>query len=150
MSERIIIESEFKCITPVQLRGSDLDTLGHVNNAVYFNLMDLAKGDYFTLVNGERLDWRKVSVVVANINCDFLKQVLFDEPIVVKTRASMIGTKSFALEQVIVNEETGEVKCHCVSTLVYIEPATLTPEPIPAEWREKLLAYENKNLERHA
>ena len=37
---------------PVQLRILDIDAMGHVNNAIYFQLMDLAKMHYFTALGG--------------------------------------------------------------------------------------------------
>ena len=35
---------QFKHTLPVQLRFSDVDQFGHVNNSVYFSLYDLANG----------------------------------------------------------------------------------------------------------
>ena len=136
--------SEFHCVLPVQLRFSDIDTVGHVNNSVYFSLFDVAKSDYFDKVRGEKQDWRNVTIVIANVNCDFLAQTLYEEPVVVKTRCAKIGNKSLVLEQVLVNEATGEVKCRCHTTMVYIEPKTLTPEPLPDYWREALERFEQQ------
>lgn len=42
----------FHCSTPVQIRYTDLDLQGHVNNSVYLNFFDLAKIDYFNRVKG--------------------------------------------------------------------------------------------------
>lgn len=133
---------EFKCVTPVQIRFCDLDTLGHVNNSVYFNLMDHGKSDYFNKASGRTLKWTEVTVVIANINCDFLHQTLYDEPIAVKTRLHRLGNKSFTLLQQVENTDTGEVKCRCLVTLVYINPDTITPEPLPPFWRDALTAYD--------
>ena len=57
------ITNPFHCELPVQLRFSDLDTLGHVNNSVYLNLFDLGKSIYFEQAAGERQDWNNVNVV---------------------------------------------------------------------------------------
>ncbi|MDE5749182.1 MAG: hypothetical protein K2H87_00260 [Duncaniella sp.] len=53
--------------TPVQLRFSDLDPLGHVNNTVYFSLMDLAKARYFFDAIGHEIDLAKAGVVVVTV-----------------------------------------------------------------------------------
>ena len=52
---------------PAQIRFSDVDQFGHVNNSVYFSLYDLAKTTYFQDVLGMS-EWGDVVVVVANIN----------------------------------------------------------------------------------
>ena len=69
-------EISFRHIIPIQIRFSDVDQFGHMNNSVYFSLYDLAKTSYFRDVFGEH-DWRKFAVVVANINADFLAPVFF-------------------------------------------------------------------------
>ena len=40
---------------PAQLRFSDVDTFGHVNNSVYFSLFDMGKTQYFIDVVGEHV-----------------------------------------------------------------------------------------------
>ena len=34
------------CVTPFRVLPTDLDLLGHVNNGVYFQLMDLGRVDF--------------------------------------------------------------------------------------------------------
>jgi len=146
MKQVTTVATPFRCTTPVQLRFSDLDTLGHVNNAVYFNLFDLAKSDYFNKVKGAMQDWRHVNVVLANIHCDFISQVLFDERVVVKTQTVSMGDKSFTMLLHLVNEDTGEVKCVCTQIMVYLDPVTLRPARVSDEWRCDLAAFEQRDL----
>ena len=49
---------------PVQIRFSDVDQFGHMNNSVYFSLYDLAKTTYIKDVLGSA-DWSKLAIVVA-------------------------------------------------------------------------------------
>ena len=67
-----------------QIRFSDVDQFGHVNNSVYFSLYDLAKTTYFKDVLGME-DWGDVVVVVANINANFLMPVFFSDGIEIET-----------------------------------------------------------------
>ncbi len=147
MKQETTVATPFHCTTPVQLRFSDLDPLGHVNNAVYFNLFDLAKSDYFNKVKGAQQDWTRVNVVLANIHCDFLSQVLFDEHIVVKTQTLSLGDKSFTMLLHLVNEDTGEVKCVCTQIMVYLDPETMRPARVSDEWRRDLARFEQRDLE---
>ena len=59
---------------PAQLRFSDVDTFGHVNNSVYFSLFDMGKTQYFIDVVGEHV-FDDISIVVAHITADFLAPV---------------------------------------------------------------------------
>ena len=69
---------------PVQIRFSDVDQFGHVNNSVYFSLYDLAKTTYIKDVLGSA-DWSKLAIVVANINANFFMPVFFSDNLVIET-----------------------------------------------------------------
>ncbi len=142
----IEIKHEFHCETPIQLRLMDLDTLGHVNNGVYFNLFDLAKSDYFTKVTGKPADPGKIEVLIANITCDFLAETHFNENVAVRTLTESIGEKSFKLIQALVNTDTGQYKCICSQVLVHFDPETRATTPIRQEWRDKISAFEQRPL----
>ena len=45
-------EISFRHIIPIQIRFSDVDQFGHMNNSVYFSLYDLAKTTYIKDVLG--------------------------------------------------------------------------------------------------
>lgn len=47
-------EIKFKHEVPVQIRFSDVDQYGHMNNSVYFSLYDFAKTSYFRDVFGQQ------------------------------------------------------------------------------------------------
>ena len=132
----------FNCITPVQLRFNDFDTLGHLNNSVYFQLFDLAKSDYFDRVRGEHMPWEHVPGIIANVNCDFLEPTLAGEPVAVRTRLARMGNKSFTLVQQLVDTATGRVKCSCQVVMVYIDLAAGKPAPVPTDWRQAMEAYD--------
>lgn len=134
-------------ITPVQLRFSDIDALGHVNNSVYFTLLDLAKTRYFFDAMGSDLDISKAGVVVVNVNCDFCAPTLFGEELEVSTRTVHIGEKSLTLEQTVYNPTRGdEVKCRCRTVMCGFDPQTFTSIPITDEWRAALEKIEGKPL----
>lgn len=136
----------FRCSTPVQLRFSDIDMLGHVNNSRYFELFDLAKNDYFTRVAGGHLEWERPPVMIVNINCDYLSQTTLQEPVEVLTQVDHIGDKSFVLIQQLVNSDTREVKCSCAVTMVNFDPVARVPATVSQEWREAMAAFEGREL----
>lgn len=132
---------------PVQLRFSDIDALGHVNNTVYFSLMDLAKTEYFLNVMGSDLDISKAGLVVVNVNCSFCAPSFFGERLEVVTSTVAIGEKSLTLEQAVVCPDKGdEVKCTCRTVMCGFDPRTSTAIPIADEWRSALETFENKKF----
>ena len=139
-------EVKFKHSMPVQIRFSDVDQFGHVNNSVYFSLYDLAKTTYMSDVfSTPQLEM--MVVVVANINANFLIPVFFTDKIVIETTTVHLGNKSFTLLQRAIDVETGMVKCECRTIMVVYDMATKEPVPIPEEYKRAICEYEGKTLE---
>ena len=137
---------KFRHVMPAQIRFSDVDQFGHVNNSVYFQLYDLAKTTYFKDVLGMS-DWGDVVVVVANINANFLMPVFFSDNIEIATATVQLGNKSFTLLQQAKVKGTNEVKCECRTTLVMYDLLTKEATPIPEHYKNSICQYEGKTLE---
>lgn len=123
---------------PIQLRFSDVDVVGHVNNIVYLQYYDTGKAAFMTELLGHPISWKEVDTVVANIDCAFIAPILWGEKIEVLTTCTFIHDKSFRLLQMLRNSETGEVKSICESVMVSFDPHTQKAAPLSEEWRIKL------------
>lgn len=131
---------------PLQIRFNDIDSLGHVNNSVYFTFYDLGKSRYFEAVKNTSIDWRKADVVIANVNADFLSPIYSYEQISVETCCTEIGNRSFRIMQRIINTETGEIKGVCHTIMVGFDVAAGVSAPISDEWKEAICRFENADL----
>ncbi|MCH5236735.1 MAG: acyl-CoA thioesterase [Muribaculaceae bacterium] len=131
---------------PLQIRFSDVDVLGHVNNTVYMAFYDTGKAAYMTAVLGRKISWKEVDTVIANINCAFVAPIFFGENIEVLTACTGIHDKSFHLLQMIVEKDSGQVKSVCETVMVCFDVKTQTSCHVSDEWKEKLQAFESHNL----
>ncbi len=139
---------DIKHSLPVQIRFSDVDQFGHVNNSVYFSLYDLAKTTYFRdVMNGTEIDWGGVAMVIANINANFLVPVFFSDRIEIQTSTIHLGNKSFTLLQRAVNVDTQEVKCECRTIMVCYDVKRKETALIPEEWKRAIAVFEDKSIE---
>ena len=145
------MEEEFKFnhFMPAQIRFSDVDQFGHMNNSVYFSLYDLAKTTYFKDVFG-MAEWGELVVVVANINANFFQPVFFSDEMEIATAAVHLGNKSITLLQRAVAKNTGEAKCECSTVLVMYDLYTKEPMPIPQAYKDAICRYEGKTIEEMA
>lgn len=115
-----IEDKEFKFSFPIQVRWSDLDALGHVNNAVFATYFEIARGVYM-LTAAKTWDWYKHMFLIGNINIDFKKEILLtSKDVKVYVRTSKIGTKSFVLEYAIVSTKNDENVVHAMGTTTQI------------------------------
>lgn len=136
----------FRHRLPVQMRFTDIDMLGHLNNNVYLTFMDLAKIDYFQAVLPGAMDWRSVNAVVVHIDCDFFAPSYFNEQLEVWTTITSVSKHSFHMEQRIINSTTGQTKCVGRTVMAGFNPATATSQPIDRTWVEHVAAYEQRPL----
>lgn len=136
----------FRHCQPLQIRFSDIDILGHVNNNAYTSMLDLGKIAYFTTVLGELLDYRDIRAVVVNLNCDFLAPTYLGEPLEVWTATTRIGDRSFTLEQRILNSDTGAQKCRAVTTLCGFDPEKGEGAPLDPQWIAAIERHEQRTL----
>lgn len=127
---------------PIQIRFNDVDRYGHVNNNSYFAYYDLGKEEY--LRNVLKVDYRKAEVVpvIANINADFIQPIFYGDEIVIETRVSHIGQKSFTLKQRAINQKTGCIVCQCSTVMVCFNLTTQTSAELPAPYRKAFTDFE--------
>ena len=130
---------------PIQIRFSDVDVVGHVNNIVYFQYYDTGKAAFMTELLGRSISWQEVDTVVANVDCAFIAPIFWGEKIEVLTTCTFIHDKSFKLLQMLINSDTGEVKSVCETVMVSFDPHTQKAAPLNEEWRQKLTACVEKN-----
>lgn len=130
----------------VQIRFNDVDRFGHVNNNAYFAYYDLGKEEYLQKVLKVDYETAEVAPVIANINADFIKPIFYGDQIVVETRVSHVGNRSFTLSQRAVRVDTGEVVCQCRTVMVCFNVKTQEATEMPTHYRESIQAFEAQTL----
>lgn len=131
----------FRHAVPLQLRFNDIDVLGHVNNNAQLALFDVGKTEFYNALRGQLADWSRVEAVIVNINCTFMEQIRFTDPMEVRTRVKKIGEKSFTLQQILRNTATGQICSMCESVMVSVDYASKASKPIPENIAEGLMKW---------
>ena len=80
--EGTVPDPVFHFSTPIKIRFRDLDAFGHVNNAVYFTYMEVARTDYFTHVGLLKNEWPPIFFIIAEATCQFKAPIQMDTPLV--------------------------------------------------------------------
>ncbi len=123
-------------------RWLDNDAYGHVNNVVYLSWFDTMVNDY--LIHSEVLDPQRGDVVgfVVETHCRYLSPLAFPQAVEGGLRVGRIGTSSVRYEIAIFAEgaDTASAQGHFVH--VYVDRATRTPVPLPAQLRVLLQRIE--------
>lgn len=124
----------------VNVRFSETDALGHINNTSYFIYLEDARIKFFETI-GFEMDAKEWRYILASTKCDFIDQGYFNQLLKVRTKVSHIGNKSFTLEHEIIDSKNNHLIARGTAVMVYFDFEKQKSEPIP-----ELLRVE---LERH-
>lgn len=117
---------EFTYAAPLTVRFSDLDMYGIVNNAVIISYLEYARIEYLKHI-GLMADWMDpnspVAPVLADIQCDYVKPIQYDEQLQIYVKVEKIGTSSIDIHYLAKNEG-GEIFFTGRSTMVQIDKRT--------------------------
>ncbi|WP_042345473.1 acyl-CoA thioesterase [Bacillus massiliigorillae] len=93
-------QQDFRFSHTVKVRFSETDMFGHLNNTVPITYFELARVEFFNHL-GLMKKWldtdNETLIVVADVQCDYLKQVYYDEQITLYVKTDRIGNSSVDL-----------------------------------------------------
>ena len=140
---------QFKHKTPIEVRFADVDAFGHVNNAKYLTYFEQARVKYFNDIVDWTYDWSKEGIILAKADIDFIKPIHFRDEIIVFTRCSRLGNKSFDLQYRIISYKDGEefLMSDCTTVMVAFDYVHKKSIVIPEEWKQVLRKYEGNNFD---
>lgn len=142
-------EKEFDFFYQVKVRFSETDMFGHLNNTVPFVYFEQARIEYFKS-HGFMQDWLKPEnqtiPVVADLQCDYLSQIFFDEDLKIFVKANSVGNSSVDLHY-MVKKADGSICLAGRGTMVQISKKTGKGEPWTEEMRERFLIRKNSTVQ---
>ncbi len=123
-----------------EIRFSDIDAMGHVNNAVYLNYLEQARISFFRAILGRPWDWESSGIIVGRNAIDYLSPVRLNDNLIIRTYPVRIGTKSFTVNYNLVRIlEGGEELCaKAESVLVCFDYHHQKTIEVPELWRNYL------------
>ena len=135
---------QFTFEVPVQIRYTDIDINGHVNNGVYHSYFDLGRIGYFEKIFNGDLFGENRNVIIAQANTSYLHQVYQKDTLWLKSTIIRWGNSSFDMLQGLFRQTADgqELVSFCVSTFVSLLYGK--PSPVPEEWKELVEDFETR------
>lgn len=129
---------------PIEIRYSDLDPQGHVNNARFLTYFEQARVHYLIHLGlfSREQSFLEIGIIIAEAAITFKAPVYFGTQAQVGVRVSRLGTKSMTMEYEMVDNE-GIVYATGSSAIVTFDYKTHATIPIPDSWREIISKFEH-------
>lgn len=141
-SSNLLQIDAFKYKTAIEIRFADLDALGHVNNAIYFTFLEIARTKYWQ--QAIDWDWEKTGVIIAHASIDYIRPIFLKDNVSIYVRTARAGNTSFDLEYLMVKHSTqGEQICASGKTVcVSYDYGQKQPTEIPVREKQKIIDFE--------
>ncbi|QAS51978.1 acyl-CoA thioesterase [Halobacillus litoralis] len=123
----------------VKIRFCETDLLGHVNNNNFFIYMEDSRIRFFDDLELVGDDW---NFILASTKCDFIKQVYFNQTLVIHSHVDKIGNSSFHLIQEMFEKESGELVAKGKSVIVQFDFGKQQSHPLSEKMKEMLASYQ--------
>lgn len=120
---------------PIQVRFRDIDSMGHVNNAVYASYLEQARAEFYAQVVGERL--HDVPTVLVTQRVDYRRPVEWGDDVRVDLVVDGLGRSSVPMRYAV---RTGETVAAVASTVQVVVDEDGDSAPVPEAWRERIAA----------
>ena len=133
--------SDYKLSLELRIDFSDLDMYRHVNNLTFIRFLQSGRVNFWEATGLARLfaESNKGAILVST-HCDFKKSLFYPGTATVKTKLAYIKNSSFALDQLILNEQ-GEVCAEGRDIAVFFDFSKDEALPIPPELKEVMQQF---------
>ncbi|MCH5243695.1 MAG: acyl-CoA thioesterase [Lentimicrobiaceae bacterium] len=144
------IDNRFMKRMPIQIRFTDIDIFGHINNARYPELFDTSRYLYLNDLISD-FDPQGKSMVLVHLETNFRKQIVFEDRVFVETRVEKVGERSIGMRQYIINEKDGAIHADSYGILSTYDAVLQQSFPMPEAWRRRFEAAksEDENPQKH-
>jgi len=144
---RLKFMASFRFRHQLQSRFRDCDLFGHVNNAVYFTYMEEARWAYWRELTGDFPHDRLPGLILARVECDFIRPVNPGERIDVWMGTTNIGRTSMSIDCEML-DQNGQPVAKGKAVMVTYDYSTSKPVPVPDWARTRIEEYEGRRFHR--
>lgn len=140
---------DYKISKDIEVRFSDIDALGHVNNASFLSYMEEVRLTYmaqlFPDLNYQK-DFSLFPIILGDVYCRYISPAFLGETICVYAKVAEFGTKSFTMEYALEDKKTKRLIATARTTMVMYNLKTATTQLIPDLLKERIKALEGHSI----
>lgn len=129
---------EYPYVTAITTRWMDNDIYGHVNNVAYYSFFDSAANQFLIERGGLDIAGGSVIGLVVESKCAYHAPLAYPQRLRAGVRVDTLGNRAVTYGIAIFSIDDERAAAHGHFVHVFVDRATRTPTPIPAELRAAL------------
>lgn len=121
---------------PIVVRSTEVDVLGHVNNAVYQHWLEWGRFEWVRRagLDIDAMSRRGLALVVVHVSLDYRREARMDDDMVIETALVKVGRRSLRFAQRVLHAD-GPVACEAQVVLAAFDLAERRGASIPPDVR---------------
>lgn len=127
--------ADYTLFLPVTTRWMDNDSLGHLNNVVYYSLFDTAVCHRFVQAGILYAPGSPHLLMMVESGCRYHSEVRFPDPLTTGVRLAQLGRSSIRHEIALFRDTAEVASAEGFMVHVCVDAATRRPAPMPDAWR---------------
>lgn len=123
----------------IQVRSTEIDVNGHVNNAKYLEYLEWGREAWFEQygLDYDVLKSEGFVTVVVHVSANYRREAVQNDLLRIQSRLQSVKNTSFVMEQLIQNQRN-ETVLDAEFVIVTIDPDKHEKVPVPASIRKQL------------
>jgi acyl-CoA thioester hydrolase len=139
------VSDDFRHRTRIEVRFRDIDSFGHVNNAVIASYVEQARVSYLRdVVHADPVG--KMPLILGMLKIDYVSPVFLSDEVDIGSRIDWIGNSSIAMSHLLTAADRELARS--TSILVAYDYQNARPMRVPEDWRAAFAGQEGRSLER--
>jgi acyl-CoA thioester hydrolase len=141
---------DYPVVVDIEVRWGDMDALVHVNNIVYFQYFQLARGKYLQRIGMPPAGpaWHDFGWIIGANCCRYKAPVTFPDTLSVWTRVGALSEDRMLMEYRAVSKKLGKVAAEGEALIFAYDFGAGRKSTIRDEVRDAILALEARELPR--
>jgi acyl-CoA thioester hydrolase len=129
-------------VIEIPVAWGEMDSMQHVNNAVYFRYFESARIAYFDRVNFRELMDKGIGAILASIQCKFKIPLTYPDTVSVGVRVSNMEEDRFIIQHYVVSHRLQKIAAEGEGIVVSYNYKENRKTAIPQELKERIIALE--------
>ena len=131
--------ADFPVVVEIPVAWGEMDSLGHVNNIVYFRYFETSRIAYFERLGFlTSIEETGIGPILASISCKFKMPVTFPDTVAVGTRVSQVADDRFVMEYAAVSRKAQRVAAEGDSLIVSYDYRLKKKAALPPDIRRRI------------
>jgi acyl-CoA thioester hydrolase len=129
-------------IERIPIRWGDMDSMGHVNNTVYFRYMEQTRISWFDSLLPRGEAWGSTGIVIASATCNYRRAMTYPGTVEVRLYVGTLGGSSIPTTYELRVDDDPKPYADGSAVVVCIDTVRNKAVRIPEALRAKLMAAE--------